>query len=229
MKWFLLPFFFAFVFIHAFAQQNFAPGYIVKYPSDTIQGFINDKNWTLNPHRIEFKTTREAEGTTIFTANQISGFYTSYSDEFYSSAVVYVDKTPFELGTILTPKEIGKRNNEFIKKDTIFLKVLVTGKATLLGLEDGRSQTHFYIRKADADTTIELMYKRFRIDNAVGTDQIGTTKDYQLQLQDNLSDYPALMTRVKTTDYNEQALKKLVISYNQHFNPEIALYRKSED
>lgn len=229
MKWFLLPFYFFFVFIHAFAQQNFTQGYIVKYPSDTIQGFINDRNWTLNPRKIEFKTTRESEATTTFTADQIRSFYTSYSDEFYYGAIVYVDRTPFELGAILTPKEIGRRSSEFIRKDTVFLRVLVKGKATLLGLEDGRSQTHFYINKTDPDTTLELQYKRFRVDNAVGSDQIGTTKEYQIQLENYLSDYQAIMNKIKTTNYNEQALKKLFFSYNEHFTPKITPYKKPED
>lgn len=105
--------------IASVAQQNFAGGYIVTLRSDTVKGFVNDKQWVANPVRVAFKPNLSAESKT-YLAKELKGYYTDYLNEYYESSVVSIDKTPYELNELLTPKEIGRRNKELSVTDTVF-------------------------------------------------------------------------------------------------------------
>jgi len=57
----------------AFGQENYTPGYIVKSNKDTLKGFIDYRNWGVNPKKISFKENQSAESSS-YTPIDIAGF-----------------------------------------------------------------------------------------------------------------------------------------------------------
>lgn len=79
----ILPFVFI-SFITALAQTQFQPGYVVVNPSDTLRGYINNKDWDISPTQIAFKKDLSQEEQ-IFTAEQISAFYIETDQSIFES------------------------------------------------------------------------------------------------------------------------------------------------
>ncbi len=218
-KFLLIPFFLL-IANSVIAQIVASKDYIITLHSDTIQGIIEDRQWKVNPKRIKFKK-EISESYTVYNTSQIKGFFVSNSNEYYKSALVSIDHTPYELSELITPKEIGRRYKELTKSDTLFLRQLVKGKANLFILNEGDSKTHFYIQKLPQDTIVELIYKRFLQDTpmgAVGSNQVGIMEGYKQQLQEYFEDSP-VKNKINSTKYEETSLVNLFNAYNGLGNP----------
>lgn len=197
------------------SQEKYLPGYIVNLKGDTLSGFIDYRNWKINPDKIDFKDRLENKQITCRPAD-ITEF--KVKDEIYVSAIVNIETSP--------------RNTEDLNYDkamhlqvvTTFLQTIYKGKKSLYHYFN-LGKDYFYIRQ---DTTFELLlYKRYLFvqgENSI----INENKAYLGQLDNYLKDCPGLEARLKKTAYRQTDLNNLFKSYYESTQSEISFKKEME-
>ncbi|RRB01047.1 porin family protein [Larkinella rosea] len=188
-----------------FAQKSVAPGYILIQSTDTIPGFIDDKNWNKNPVQIQFKKRLEDELQT-YTANQLKAFGIT-GGERYESHAVLIDKSP----TIIADMVESTANSTV--EDTVFLTVYVKGLLSLYYLKDEMEKIHFFVQRGNQSPQ-ELILKRAIVEKQ-GTRVLATEEKYKTQLEDYLADCPQLKASIQKTAYTPQSMQRLISRYYQ--------------
>ncbi len=207
-----LCFIFLFLFVFAYsatAQRNFTSGYIITLPGDTLRGFINEKGWEINPKNVQFITSLNADPI-IYEVQQLQGFFVENTGDFYKRAIVTIDYTPHKIDDILDVKRLAALESQYIKLDTVFVRELVRGKASLYFLKDRMGKTHFFASKQPHESLFELINRAYRIGN-----QIGYSAAYRTQLQGLLSEDTKAVGSVETSSYTGFDLSKIFVNYNR--------------
>ena len=188
------------VFNLSYGQENYLQAYIVGLTGDTINGYIDYRNWGKNPDRISFKKQLQDQPVT-HTPLTIKNF--GVADEVYSSAVVFNDLSPVLTGEL----EFGKEPR--LEKDTIFLQSLVLGEKSLYLYKNSLGKELFYIGH---DTTFTLLeYKRY-IAEQYSTD-VKENKRYLNQLAVYMNDCPTIQQDFKSLKYTRKSIEKLFQTY----------------
>src|SRR5690606_26984065 len=118
----LLPFFLL-CSVLAFSQYHFEPGYFIQTDGEKINCLILNKDWKNNPENFEYRLTKNGE-TLNAGLNDIQEIAITKILK-YIRAEVEIDQSLTNIGNLSTT-----RNPEW-KKDTLFLKTLVEGQATI--------------------------------------------------------------------------------------------------
>ncbi|MBB6272966.1 hypothetical protein HDF26_003426 [Pedobacter cryoconitis] len=149
----------------SFAQSNFQKGYVVNNEKDTLRGYIDYKEWDLNPGKIAFKTDLDAGIQDFTVKNSLAWAVTGF--EIYQKYEVEVSMSQVDVSRL----SVGRDNSK--AKSVVFLKVLQTGKnATLFSYTDGIKQ-RFYLLEKDESIPYELgsqLYMKSKEDNLMVTD-----------------------------------------------------------
>src|SRR5689334_16185743 len=78
----------------SFAQSNYKPGYVVNTKGDTLRGYINYREWGVNPDAIEFKSSLSDKDSKTFTPSDISCFNITGLDAYqHYSGLLSMDAT----------------------------------------------------------------------------------------------------------------------------------------
>ncbi len=188
---------------NSFAQKNLKPGFIVSNANDTLQGFINYRNWEKNPDKIEFYQNQESMAKE-YSPVEIKGF--TVSGETYKSAIIKMDDSPYRIEDL---KEGIKYN---YVTDTVFLLNLVNGEKSLYSFMDLRGKEHFYIPNS---TGFELLlYKQYlRRDEATGDLKAAKIVTYIGQVNLYLQGCKSISTKLKLVKYERKSLINLFIYY----------------
>lgn len=182
------------------AQNNFTKAQLIMLSGDTLQGFIDYRNWKINPDEINFKKQLNAPLADSYTPLEISGFIVE--GDVYVSAIV--EK---ETSSVLT-KNLTYYPELYLEGDTVFLQALVYGQKSLFFLRSG-AKDHFYV---DNEGDFELLiYKRYLkdVDDSVtpGTvKSIQENRSYLSQISDYLKDCPDMYQSVSTARYERSSL-----------------------
>ncbi|NEM97561.1 outer membrane beta-barrel protein [Pontibacter burrus] len=192
----------------AAAQKNFVRGYYITATGDTVQSYIDDRNWIKNPDQIRIADSPGSSTFTTLSASDIKGFGLSTGDVFVSE-VVQIDKSKENLNQM----NIG--DAPIVVTDTVFLRVLVKGKLNLLFVEDENSKKHFYLQKENAQPEELVIHKKVMMVN--GKKVISSTPAYKDLLNRHLQDCPEAARRISTTQLQTGMLTKLFTNYNACF------------
>ncbi|MET3112486.1 hypothetical protein AAKU52_000197 [Pedobacter sp. CG_S7] len=138
---FIFPFF-------SFAQSNFQPGYIVTPKGDTVIGFIDYKERSVNPVKVVFKPHKYSL-TQQYTINDCTAFGINHL-ETYQRFVVAISMSKENNNNL----SHGLDNSE--RRDTVFLKVLQSGKNVVLYAYQDPLKKRFYISDQHHKTPEEL-------------------------------------------------------------------------
>ena len=179
MKQLKLSLFFTLVFTSTLiAQKSFRDGFIVTNGGDTSFGKIRERDWNLNPTKIEFEkgVAKTYEVADLKSFGLIGG-------DIYRRNTVTVHRIPYA------------ENNSYpageIKIDTViaWLKLIVSAKNSLAVLYL-QERPYFYVLEQDGTAT-ELVYgiglysfseKKHEKDARYGTTSILETAEYKTQL-----------------------------------------------
>ena len=164
----LVPFLILLCF-HCAGQVKFLEGTVILADGKLSTGFIEYRDWTKNPSRINFRETKT--GTTVsYAATEITQFEIPNVCK-YRSAQVDIDPNP-----VTTEAITGVRMPS--AKGTFLLKVLVEGeKVTLYEFVD--SKPHFFI-SYEKEPVTELVYALV-MDPASGN--VFTVNDFRGQIK----------------------------------------------
>ncbi|WOD44821.1 hypothetical protein [Hwangdonia lutea] len=210
---FLFTLFTILIFHISHSQENYLPGYIIKTTKDTIHGFVDYKNWSVNPNKITFKKKTDQQAKTY---NQTNIIEFSVKDEIYVSAIVKRETSPVQTNILQDYPELN------IKLDTVFLQTLFKGSKNLYYHKSIKGRDNFYIKRGN--DFVLLMYKKY---TSYGL--LKENKKYKGQLDLYLSDdCPSTRLKLAYTEYTQKSLEKLFQHYYNCSQEEIIFQKKKE-
>lgn len=200
-------------FATAFAQIEFEKGYIIDNEGRKIDCFIKNKDWSDNPAQVEYRLSESGE-TKVIDATSARAFGIGITTK-YVSSTVKIDRSPDQVSKLtISP-------NPDFSEETLFLKVLIEGKATLYSYETGSIQRFFY--NVDGSPIEPLIYKRYKEANT-----IKENSRFRQQLWNSLSCTSIDKRELENVKYNRTALVRVFSAYNSCSNVAFTQYRKAK-
>ena len=214
-----------------FGQLVYENGYFIDNDSCKTECFIYNKDWDKNPY--EFKYKLEEKG--IVTAKDLNSVreFGIYGDSKYVRAVVKIDRT----------SDITSRLRQGFSPvwdtDTLFLKVVIEGEASLYYYFDGQLKRFFY---SVVDSPIhQLVYRRYLLPDLnpvtglpfdylyYGTNKsnVAFNRDYLKQLW--LDVKCPENKPVESVEYTIPGLKKYFLDYYACKGDTFTDYKKNAD
>jgi hypothetical protein len=202
-----------FVVFKTFGQITFEKGYIITNDNKKIDCLIKNLDWRNNPTEFSYKLA-ETDSVRLGTLKTIKGFgVDGYSS--YVRALTQIDRS-----SNLTEK-LSKDKNPNWTKETLFLKVLVSGSAKLYQYNYSELEKYFYSK---SDTAIsQLVYKKY-VEVQDGQDiGIAENNKFRGQLWSYVKCPTANMNSVKDIKYTQIDLEKYFKNYNKCVGDTIAV------
>lgn len=187
--------------INGFSQNGYVNGFVVKNNGDTLKGRIYSPGWDVTPKQIRFRQGNAAEEQ--FSASQIRSFSITGVDNYISSALA-IDNSPVDDNSLLSV------DSSILKTDTIFLRVVVNGTASLYYYRGPDQKQHFFIGKNDAVN--ELIWHRYKITQN-DIQYVKEDKKFIGQLTYYMSDCPEMRNTFDNLKYSESSLQPIFVSY----------------
>jgi hypothetical protein len=202
---------YAFVFailvcpFYASSQTNYKQGFVITNSGETINGFINYREWYSNPNNISFKKALNDKVQTYHPADlgyfEISGF------EAYQSATVAISMGKTNIQTI--KDEIDTSS----KTDQVFLKIVKKGtNVSLLSYTDAL-KTRFYItdNKTGAAPQ-ELKYQPYldKDSPSLKKKNIYYAQLIELTNKYRSDDAAKIIDRIVVLNYNEDEILRII-------------------
>jgi len=205
---FLLPLF-------SKAQSNYKPGYVVTLSNDTIKGFIDYKEWENNPAQFNFKGAINSKQITHYDLGNAISFGINGLDQ-YRRNTVSLSNDRTELSNLSTGIDTTTT------QETLFLKVLTTGKNLTLFLYKDNIKDRYYVAEG-SNKPIELSYHVYF--DPEQTSKVVHSTGYKRQLQRwSLMYQPnkeKLQTTILQSDYELKSLANVVSLINGGDNAEM--------
>lgn len=189
--------------LNSFGQIVFEKGYIIHNNGEKTVCLIKNKDWKYNPREIEYKLN-DSGLSKIAEINEIKEFGIDGFSR-YVRAKTKIDRTPDNVDNIIN----GILNKNPIWSDeTLFLKVLVHGKASLYLYEEAGMIRFFY---STNDTSInQLVYKTYKLSEQ----EIAENTKFRQQLWADVSCSLKEQNKLRTISYSQKALEKYFKNYN---------------
>ena len=187
--------------INSNAQINFDQGYFINNKNEQIDCWIKNIDWKNNPTKFHYKLSENSESITA-TIETIKEFgINNYSK--YQRFDINIDRSSKELESMSQSRE-----PEF-KKEQLFLKILVEGKATLFYYQEINLKRYF-IKTVDSEIE-QLVFKKYKTPE----NQVKANKQFLIQLRDQLKCESTTFEKLRRLEYRKKSLVKLFDEYNQ--------------
>jgi hypothetical protein len=213
----------------AFAQQKFLPGTLLLNNGDTLTGYLSEIYGRISPSQVVFKTRLSDAGMT-YSPSELRWFRFQPGDWYFS----YMG--PLETSS-LHPNSLSYDSAMTTKNDTLFIRAVLLGRASLFYARDRNDRIHLFMKKPNT-RVVELGYKKFYIDevvvanyqNKITRRAIMDNQLYKAQLMQAFSDcqYLAASITQQPLTYSKTDLEKLFERYNQCRGSKIE-YREPPD
>lgn len=182
------------------AQQK---GFVVLTSGDTLRGQVFTQQKLSNPTQLEFVDTTGVKST--YYPAQLKGFGLATGERFESLLV------PRNISPPATASMQSGRNYEspvpLLETEQLFLRVVLTGPASLLQHTDDQSRQNFYVRKGQ-----EVQHLAFHQYFARNLGAVANVRQYIIQLRGLLAD----CADIKVTDFLEYNSKELSALLRQY-------------
>lgn len=164
----------SFLSVPAAAQVDFEPGYWTGNDGIRRECEILNVDWRFNPESFEYRMQPGGEQLTA-TLAEVREFGVTGKSRYVREAV-QIDRSSNQIDK-LTPYR-----NPVFSPDTLFLKVIVEGRASLYRYESKQVLRFFY---SLPDSPVQqLIYRRYQ---PLGSTAVYTNYDFRFQLQRDLS------------------------------------------
>jgi len=196
--------------VSAFSQINFEPGYIIDKNGNQINCLVKNLEWRKNPKEFTYKLSGTSEELTGNIQN-VKGFFVGGTK--YLVFNVDYDKSTDVISEMTTQKE------PVFVNETLFLKVLTEGKASLYLSSEGNSTRYFYT--VNGSLPVQLIYKTYKDKDG----NLEKNEAYKQQIYTQLS-YPALTLKdVENVEYTAADLVPVFTAYNTSNNSESVSFK----
>jgi len=192
-----------------YGQKNLQKAYIITLDGDTVHGFIQIKDWGMNPSRILFKISPTDEGT-YYDPYDIKEFW--LKNEKWQGGFVDVENSSRD------DKYLSETPDLILETDLVFLQTVIDGKKPLYVYRKAVAE-QYYIK---TDTAFELLvYKKYKIVTKDETtpnrfqnlEEVYENLKYRGQLSDYFRDCPYIKTQISKTPYRLKSIEKLFYAY----------------
>lgn len=180
-----------------YSQITFEPGYLIDNNDNRINCLIKNYDWLYSPDQIEYKlnSSSESDYASIKNTKEFG-----VSDLIYRRFTVEIDQSKSNI------HELSKLSSPDFLTETVFLKKIITGKASLY---KGPRDRFFFIT-IDSSNAIQLIHKEYLHDG-----DVSVNNHYISQIYNNLKCDHIARDEIKNIRYNEKDLVKIVTKYNK--------------
>jgi hypothetical protein len=182
------------------AQSNYKPGYVVTLKGDTLKGFINIKEWNVNPRKISFKTAADNNNIKEFGVGDIK-FFAATNLEAYQRFTGLLNNDPTNISSIPTARDTSTIT------DTVFLKIIQKGDNIALFEYSDNKKDHFFVTETKDNRPVELVYRIYSNEGKT-VNENGYMQQLYL-LAEKFNDNKKLKTRIERADYNYNDLVEI--------------------
>lgn len=200
----------------AIAQTEFKKGYFINNNGQRKECLIKNSDWSDNPDSFKYKESVNTK-TESKNIEEIKEFAVSNETK-YIRATVDIE----QFSTMLSRVD---RNRDFsFQQETVFLKVIVEGQATLYEYVQSDLVKFFY-KTQETDVT-PLLYKMYR--KKEGSSQISSNNQYKQDLNTLLDDCSTINS-YEDLKYKRSSLKRIFIEYNNCQGVEYKVYERKRE
>ncbi|GAA3981224.1 hypothetical protein [Mucilaginibacter dorajii] len=185
--------------LFSLAQSNYKPGYVVIIKGDTLKGFINIKEWNVNPRSISFKTAIDKKESRNLGVNDIT-FFKADSYDAYQRYIGLLNDDPTSVATIPTG-----RNTSTIT-DSVFLQVAQKGPNITLYSYTDNKKDHFFVSDRQDTEPKELVYRIYYNEDNKTVNENGYMQQLYLLAQKYNSNNDKLKTSIEKAYYTYNEL-----------------------
>jgi len=190
--------------ITSYAQVNFEVGYLITDSNQKINCLIKNKDWSNNPTKFEYKLS---ENSVTETADISLTKEFAIIDKFnYKRFNLKIDRSSNQIADLTDTKEPS------FKKEQLFLKLLVKGKASLYLYKESSFRRYFY--EVENSSIQQLVFKKYKEKG-----RVSKNNKYKQQLWSTLKCSDITFKNVNRITYTKSDLTSFFIKYNQCDNP----------
>ena len=195
------------------SQNAFESGYVIMNDGERIDCLIRNPDWSRSPNTIRYRLSEQSEVQSASVDDVMEFGVENFK---FVRATVNVDESSDDMRYLSTHRE-----PDFVEH-TAFLKVLVEGKASLYGYDDDLRRRYFY--SSNGKEFEPLIYKKYYTDAT----HIMENKKFhqQLYVDVNCNWSPE---EIKQEFYNDRALAKYFVRYNECMGSESKVYRRKSE
>lgn len=188
--------------ITSYSQISFEKGYYIDNSGQKTDCLIKNYDWNKNPKEIEVKISENSESSKISITSLTE--FGIYDFSKYIRETVNIDRSSNNVNDVLFNDK-----NPIFNEETLLLKVIIEGDASLYQYKDGNLITFFYSLN---NSKIEpLIYKTYLKSENV----LGTNEQYKQQLWSDLKCENITSNEVSNIEYSESKLANLFVKYNK--------------
>lgn len=199
MKHFL-PIFLLILCVTANAQISFEKGYFINNNNERIDCYIRNVDWKNNPTKFEYKKDLN-ETTSLGTIANVKEFSIEGESK-YKRFNVNIEKSD------VIWDNLTENKNPVWQKETLFLKALEEGDASLYSYSEGNLMKFFYVTQTVAIE--QLVFISYKSPDA----NIATNPVFRQQLFNNVKREGMGIDDFKNLQYSSNSLTKHFSKYN---------------
>lgn len=192
----------------SFGQGKFAKGYYIDHSGQKTECLIWNFDWAYSP--ANFVCKQDVSSAEVTKSVDDVAEFCVYGYPRYISAKVRIDRSSDNLDD----NDISRQSEPQWKDERVFLRVLVTGDATLMSYEEPGFRRFFYQKSGSGIE--QLVYKRYRIKDD-GT--FSYNDEYVTQLFSQINCQNASLREAQNTNYTRDHLTKWFIRHNHCADP----------
>jgi len=201
MKKHLLFLVFTILSLNCYSQITYDKGYYINNSNQKIDGLIKNIDWENNPTQFSFKLSEKGEQK-ILNIESVKEFGI-YNTSKYVRYIGNIDQSSKFID------ELSHTKDPIFKKEELFLKVMLQGKASLYYFEDENLMRYFFNK--DHGPIEQLIFKKYK----TAYNKIGVNNSFKQQLWNNLKCKNISTNTIENIDYNGKELLDFFIKYNK--------------
>ncbi|GAA4957002.1 tRNA modification GTPase [Algibacter aquimarinus] len=200
--------------LNSFTQSSFIKGYYINNSNEKINCLIKNVDWLNNPTEFKYKLSESSQQETQ-TINLVKEFVIINVAK-YVRHNINIDRSSNVIN------EMGYDKNPIFKKEQLFLKVLIEGKANLYLYEDKGLVRYFFNK--DLTEVKQLIFKNYLTDEGM----VAKNNEFRRQLWNTLKCENISMDQLAKINYRQSELIKFFSKYNECINSEFVNYQKKQ-
>lgn len=189
--------------LQSYAQIRFEPGYFISNTGEKTECLIRNQDWLQTPDKFEYRLTKDSEVLVARVEDVKELLITGQSR--YIRAVVAIDRSSDAL------ESLTKQKAPIFQPESLFLRVLVEGDASLFEYRQNQLVRFFY--KTVKDSLSQLVYKRYIV-GATSHSQVYENAQFRQQLYNDVSCPGTTMNEMQRIPYKREALERIFKKYN---------------
>ena len=186
--------------LNSYAQITFEKGYFIDNNNKKTECYIKNLDWKYNPTSFKYKIDLDSK-TQTNTIKFVSEFSIKNKSK-YIRKTIKIDRSTNNIRKMLSNRA------PIFNTETLFLKVLIEGQASLFSFSDNKLRRFFY--STSQKKISQLIYKKYKKNKSIVINQ-----GYKQQLWKDLKCAKKTIKHVERLNYNTNNLSNYFIDYNE--------------